>query len=275
MMKGSLSICGLVIALSSVPTSSNSLSRSQETFSEWQLAQEVVNQRSLTGSENTLASPTTLDFTLEEVQIFESKPMPIALGQPNRGKLRDGIEVLEDECLIPTHLTNSYATQELYDTLRLGGCAVAQEYGVRLTLMDLSREGGGKLRPHKSHQNGRDADVSPYRIIKGQIVSTTPKNNSKGKAAMEVNWDLVKGFQQSPHPVTILWYQSNVWAMKQYVVQEHGQEEWNKYGSVFKACAARTSKDEKPYCLGHQNHMHLRVGPEIVRDRYAINQENQ
>jgi penicillin-insensitive murein endopeptidase len=58
-----------------------------------------------------------------------------------------------------------FGTAELVTLLVAGAQAVAAVApGSQLVVGDLSREGGGRIRPHRSHRSGRDVDIGFYVI---------------------------------------------------------------------------------------------------------------
>jgi penicillin-insensitive murein endopeptidase len=83
-----------------------------------------------------------------------------AHGAPNHGRLTDGVllEATEDMLVLPG--AHRWGTEELVGMLRRSATRLQQEDpGPRALVGELSRESGGFLPPHGSHQNGRDADV--------------------------------------------------------------------------------------------------------------------
>lgn len=108
----------------------------------------------------------------------EREPSPSrSIGTPNRGRIRDGVEITPTPHLVvrdgPRGAT--YGIAELVGLLHRAAARVASEHpGPRLLAGDLSKEGGGRLSPHRSHRSGRDADVSFYLLDEdGQPVETT------------------------------------------------------------------------------------------------------
>src|SRR5690606_16006049 len=60
---------------------------------------------------------------------------------------------------------NFYGTWELVQLLERAAYRVARRVpGAKLSVGELSREGGGLLAGHDSHQNGRDADIAFYML---------------------------------------------------------------------------------------------------------------
>jgi penicillin-insensitive murein endopeptidase len=89
----------------------------------------------------------------------------LSVGRHNRGRLLRSHELHESETLRfkTPHSEAHFGTDELVGLLERASRAVAiASPGERLTIGDLSRRGGGRFSPHRSHQSGRDADVGFY-----------------------------------------------------------------------------------------------------------------
>jgi len=87
-----------------------------------------------------------------------------SVGAPDRGRLVDGVALPDS----PHYVRLSgpgvqWGTEELVGLLgRAAERLQRAEDGPRLLVGSLSMQGGGRLRPHESHQSGRDADVSIF-----------------------------------------------------------------------------------------------------------------
>lgn len=91
----------------------------------------------------------------------------LSMGHANRGFLRNGVPLASSETI---HVRRSahnqnYGTAELVALIEYGARAVARLHpGSRLAVGDLSQQGGGRIRPHRSHRSGRDADIGFYML---------------------------------------------------------------------------------------------------------------
>ncbi len=91
-----------------------------------------------------------------------------AHGAPNRGRLTDGVllEATDDMLVLPG--AHRWGTEELVGMLGRAATRLREEEpGPRVLVGELSRQTGGYLPPHGSHQNGRDADVG-YLMVDAQ-----------------------------------------------------------------------------------------------------------
>lgn len=87
-----------------------------------------------------------------------------SVGYPDDGRLEHPFAVETGDRLVARR-EHRYGTRELVGLLHRAADHVARVApGARLTVGNLSRETGGHLAPHESHQSGRDADVAFYVI---------------------------------------------------------------------------------------------------------------
>ena len=88
----------------------------------------------------------------------------IAVGFADRGRLVNGVQMPRDPAWILERPNLAFATRETVDALSLAFRAVRREFpnSAPGRLSHMGARDGGYLRPHRSHQNGRDADVGLY-----------------------------------------------------------------------------------------------------------------
>lgn len=92
-----------------------------------------------------------------------------SVGLPFDGRLRNGVLLRESE-----HVRYAgeyreggrfYGTEELVRLIERSAARVAQRLpGARLSVGELSAQRGGRVSGHRSHQNGRDVDISFYMV---------------------------------------------------------------------------------------------------------------
>jgi penicillin-insensitive murein endopeptidase len=89
----------------------------------------------------------------------------LSVGRHNRGRLMRAHALTQSDTLrfkSPQSDTH-WGTDELVALLERASRRVAERTpGARLTVGDLSQHRGGRFRPHRSHQSGRDVDVGFY-----------------------------------------------------------------------------------------------------------------
>jgi penicillin-insensitive murein endopeptidase len=89
---------------------------------------------------------------------------PMSLGTPNAGGLINGVQAVASPLYTLVNPGSAWGTQETVDYLNAAVQAVHDEFPGTppLSLGDIGARHGGPLRPHISHQAGRDLDVSFY-----------------------------------------------------------------------------------------------------------------
>lgn len=88
----------------------------------------------------------------------------------NRGRLQNGELMPPGEGWIIRNERLAYAVDQTIDGLIHAMRVVMSKHpeGQELLVADLSSRNGGRLRPHLSHQSGRDADVTYFRLADDQ-----------------------------------------------------------------------------------------------------------
>jgi len=87
-----------------------------------------------------------------------------AIGPTNRGRLENGVRLPSHRGYLVRSPARAYGTEETTRWIVAAFNAVDSKFKQRkvVRVHDISDRDGGKLRDHKSHQNGRDADISYY-----------------------------------------------------------------------------------------------------------------
>jgi LysM repeat protein len=87
-----------------------------------------------------------------------------AIGPTNRGRLENGVRLSPHRGYTIRNPDRAYGTEETTRWIMAAIDAVNAKYKYTkvVRIHDISDKDGGKLRDHKSHQNGRDADISYY-----------------------------------------------------------------------------------------------------------------
>lgn len=100
-----------------------------------------------------------VEAPLPPVETTES----LSIGEPNRGRLVNGVALVTDEHFL-VRSDENFGTLETVEAIKRAVAAVTERFpdSPRLVVGDLSKEHGGRIRPHKSHQSGRDVDLGYY-----------------------------------------------------------------------------------------------------------------
>ncbi len=171
---------------------------------------------------------------------------------------RSQMKLKESELVEIRKPERTYGRQELVDVINYSACVMKEVYDVPLVVHDLSREGGGRLRPHKSHHNGRDVDVGiyGYDVVEGRYYNATTKMKKRGglhpdfnnTQALDANWLFIDSVVRGPFEVEMIFLdQKLINGLRSYVVGKYGMQRWNEVGGVLR---------HEP---GHSTHYHIRT----------------
>lgn len=88
----------------------------------------------------------------------------VSWGRASQGRLYNGVQMQDSPGLDVRTPSRSYGTQNTVNLLQAAGADVKARWpdAPELVVGSLSLRGGGPISPHRSHQSGRDADLSYY-----------------------------------------------------------------------------------------------------------------
>jgi penicillin-insensitive murein endopeptidase len=179
---------------------------------------------------------------------------PITLGPPNRGRLVNGVRMPDGERWRLTDPGNAYGTQETIDSIVRAIDKVHEEFpgAPQVIIGHLSAKNGGHLRPHKSHQSGRDVDLSYFYLGEktGWFTFANDKNLDK-----ERSWAFVKAFALDPNVEMILVDTSIQRLLRDYALSKGEDQEL--VDRIFQV----SQKSKRPiirHVRGHATHIHVR-----------------
>src|SRR5205807_2459713 len=116
----------------------------------------------------------------------------ISIGFADRGLIINAVQMPQDPAWIIERPDFSYAVQEAVDALAQAFRSVRRQFpdSAPARLNHISAKDGGYLRPHRSHQSGRDADIGlfykgdrfPPRVA-ARVRLIDPAGNTLGRIA--------------------------------------------------------------------------------------------
>ncbi len=123
----------------------------------------------------------------------------ISWGSANRGKLYNGMILEPSDAVRVRREGRAYGTRRTVQMLEAASADVKARWPDAPALMvgDISTRRGGKLRPHRSHQSGRDADVSYYH--RGNVTTRDFLDMSSSTFDAVKNWHLFKTLIDTGH----------------------------------------------------------------------------
>lgn len=213
--------------------------------------------------------PHTAKSPLESLDVAELKRLvrddmgalgPISLGLPNRGRLLNGVQMPKGDHWTMTDPGHCWGTQETVDNIALAIEKVNKAFDStpKLYIGHISGQHGGRLKPHKSHQAGRDVDLGYYYANgAGWYTTATADNLDKPRT-----WALVKAFLQDT-PVEMIFIDTSVQrVLKDYAASIGEDKKW--LDQVFQV----GTKGGTPiirHVKGHASHIHVRFWSPIAQ----------
>ncbi|WP_235216646.1 penicillin-insensitive murein endopeptidase [Archangium violaceum] len=144
----------------------------------------------------------------------------------------------------------AWGTKETVDYIATAIREVRAQYprAPPLRVNQLSSREGGYLRPHKSHQNGRDVDLGFYYPTAEPVRVRARENHID----LELNWALLKALAIHTDAQMILVDKRVQKVLYDYALRKGESKEW--LDSLFNAGAKSLVK----HARGHRDHFHVR-----------------
>lgn len=194
------------------------------------------------------------------IVIYSDVPASISesVGKPNHGALLHGEKLGHHPGYLIRDPERAFGTLETVTWISRGFDHVQRLFpnGPRVRVHDISRKHGGRLKGHKSHQSGRDADISFYQ-------GSCPNGVCAMKVVSTKNLDLLRNWA-----VLSYWLQNGLleFAFIDYRLQKPLYDLAKKRGAtkqqLTKWFQYPRGKHKREGILrhvkGHANHMHVR-----------------
>jgi len=213
------------------------------------------------GVENCYIDPEAIDLSGTDLTTV----LCVSVGGANSGRLVHGVPFPASPGIsIRAGRNNIYGTPETVAALRYAVAVVQQKHpGAHdVVLGDLSRSGGGKFRPHVSHQNGRDVDLGFY--YKGidkpkEFISATADNLD-----LERTWTLIEALMEE-NKVQYIFIDDSVQKLLYHYVKYTLGAPQSYLDTVFTwPRRARGNRALISHAPGHRNHIHVRFWSPIA-----------
>jgi len=193
------------------------------------------------------------DEQLEELVLRDPSALgAMSVGAPNAGALFNGIQLEESPLWKLADPEHAWGTRESIDFV-VHAIKRVNEYfpgSPILYVGDFSARSGGKLRPHQSHQSGRDVDLGYY-------YSTGPAWYKRATAKTldrARTWTLLEVLLKETRVEYVFMDRSIQPLLKEYALAQGEDPEW--LSRVFENPQNRDSIVRHRW--GHATHMHVR-----------------
>jgi murein endopeptidase len=192
---------------------------------------------------------------------------PMSVGTPNAGALVNGVQAVPSKLYTLVSPGQAWGTQETIDYLNAAVQAVQDEFPDTppLALGDIGARRGGPLRPHISHQAGRDLDISFYYRDGTKWYARGTRDNLDFKRL----WAFVRAIIAKTDIDLILLDHGLQEPLKEYALSIGEDPAW--LDQVFQGKGATRAIIR--HAPGHATHLHLRffnpIAQETARRCYA------
>lgn len=194
------------------------------------------------------------------VQADPSAIGSLSLGKANRGGLFNGVELPESPLWRRVEPDKAFGTQETIDGISHAIHAVHRTFADthELWVGHISRQRGGWLRPHRSHQSGRDVDLGFYYTDDSRwYVRGSEKNLDVAR-----NWVLLKTLLVETDVEFVFLDRSVQRLMIEYAKATGEDAAWLE--ATFEG-DRRDAQCIVRHVWGHATHMHVRFRSEVSR----------
>ncbi|WP_437754665.1 LysM peptidoglycan-binding domain-containing protein [Sorangium sp. So ce1389] len=186
---------------------------------------------------------------------------PMSVGATNAGALFNGIRMPESdrwELVDPGH---AWGTRETVDALDRAIAEVHRQFpgSPKLYIGHISARDGGRLSPHKSHQAGRDVDISYFLDARHRWYQRATAANLD----RERTWAFVRALITETDVELILIDSSVQRLLKEHALKIGEDKDW--LDEVFQF-GSRKARPLIRHARGHANHIHIRFYSPIAQE---------
>jgi Penicillin-insensitive murein endopeptidase/LysM domain len=185
---------------------------------------------------------------------------PMSVGTPNAGGLVNGVQAVASPLYSLVSPGSAWGTQETIDYLNAAVQAVHDQFPDTppLSLGDIGARHGGPLRPHISHQAGRDLDVSFYYRDGTQWYARGTRDNLDFPRL----WAFVRALIEKTDIDLILLDQGLQEPLKEYALSIGEDPLW--LAQIFQGNGSQRAIIR--HAPGHATHLHLRFFNPIAQE---------
>jgi murein endopeptidase len=177
----------------------------------------------------------------------------MSVGRPNRGALYNGVLMTDGPHWVVVNPKRAFGTEETVTSVVSAIEAVNAAFpdSPKLYVGDISGPRGGYIRPHHSHQSGRDVDLGLY-YSKGSAWFVRARADNLDRPR---SWALVKALIDDPNVEIIFVDRSIQRLLKDYATSVGESRE--RLEALFDERTAFSSKLIR-HQWGHLTHLHVR-----------------
>lgn len=177
----------------------------------------------------------------------------LSIGKPNRGRLNGGIHLPDSEMYVVRDADKAYGATHAVEQLvnAIAQFRAASGYDQKLIIGAISLRNGGRFRPHKSHQSGRDVDV---RMPRKPGVKRVKSTNDIDWGA---TWELIKALGATGQ-VEYIFMSSSRQRLLHRAAKARGASSDELKKLIQYPRKAKTNNGLVRHAKGHDSHIHVR-----------------
>jgi murein endopeptidase len=192
---------------------------------------------------------------VEPLPVFKVKSGGWSVGKPNRGHLVNGVQLPDSDLYTVRDPDKAWGSSHTILELQKTIATWRRDTGFSgpLVIGAISKKGGGRFKPHRSHQSGRDVDI---RLPK------KPGADSKSQDPADIDWraawGLIKAFIDSGQ-VDYIFLDWNRQKRLYNAAKAAGATEEVLNKAIQYPRARKTNNGVVRHAEGHTVHIHVRV----------------
>lgn len=195
------------------------------------------------------------DHYPEPVDDSSTSKTTSSVGRPNNGYLVNGVLLKPRRGIRLNDPNRVWGTAETVELMNMAIDKMLEKYPDTCDMFigDISRKGGGKLRPHISHQSGRDIDLTMYAKGNKYIYFI---NMDSGNLDIEKTWYFIETLLMTDRVQMILMDYKVQKLFYNYLKPFYSKSKLNKYLQYPRPKNVR--KGIIRHAPSHANHLHIR-----------------
>lgn len=185
----------------------------------------------------------------------------LSLGRPSGGTLINGVRAEASELFVPVAADHVWGTPETLAYLTTAIRRVHERFPgtAPLSLGHISAKHGGPLRPHRSHQSGRDVDLSFYYGVGGRWYARGTRENLD----LPRTWALVRALIIETDVEMILVDHSIQRLLKEHALDIGEDAGWVE--ALFRGVPGKLPPIIR-HAPGHATHLHIRFFNPVAQE---------
>lgn len=191
----------------------------------------------------------------ETLEVFHARPGGLSLGAPNKGRLQGSVPLPESELYTVRDPETSWGSTHAIEVLVNAMARFRRDSGYtgKVLIGAISRRGGGRFRPHRSHQSGRDVDIRLPKLPGAPKSTESPLHID-----WVASWYLIRAFAVSGEIEYIFLDYSR--QRRLYAAARAAGATPKELGSLIQfPSPARSNNGLVRHARGHTMHIHIRI----------------